>query len=132
MWLRRALPRFAAMQGLPGRAKPTGLIVLLTFLLLALLMASYVGVMHALVEMSRIESDDDAAQRDAAYAYLHVVLLIGAAAIGFVAGKWFNGLGFAFATLFVVVMVVGMLVTQMLTFELACHGHNDLVRHWQC
>jgi hypothetical protein len=120
------------VQRLPRPSKPTGLVVLLTLTLLVLLVASYIGVMHALVEMSRVESDSEAARRDAAYAYLHLVLLAGAAIIGFVAGKWFNGLGVAFATLFVIVMIVAMVVTQMATFELACHGHNDLVRHWQC
>jgi len=25
-----------------------------------------------------------------------------------------------------------MLGAQMASYELACEGHNDLVRHWQC
>ena len=120
------------MQDIPGRARPTGLVVLLTLVLLFLLLAAYTGVMHAVLEVSRVESDGDADRRDGAYAYLHLVMLLGAAVIGFFAGKWFNGLGLAFATLFVVVMVVGMLAVQMGSYELACHGHNDLVRHWQC
>lgn len=132
MWQTGPSPRFADVQRDGSQPRPTGLILLLTVALLVLLLAAYIGVMHALVEMSRVETDDDAAQRDAAYAYLHLVLVAGAAIIGFVAGKWFNGLGIAFATLFVVVMVVGTLATQMVTFEMACHGHNDVVRHWQC
>ena len=120
------------MQRLPGPAKSNGLIILLTVALLLLLIVAYIGVMHAVLEVSRRESDADASRRDAAYAYLHLVMLVGAAVLGFLAGKWFNGLGLAFAMLFVIVMVVAMLATQMATFELACHGHNDLVRHWQC
>jgi hypothetical protein len=58
--------------------------------------------------------------------------LLGAAVLGFVAGKWFNGLGIAFATLFVLVLGICMVTVQMASYELACHGHNDLVRHWQC
>jgi len=120
------------VQRVPRPAKPTGLILLLTLVLLVLLVAAYVGVMNALVEMSRVESIDEAGRRDAAYAYLHLVMIAGSGVIGFVAGKWFNGLGVAFATLFVVVMVVAMLGVQLASYEMACHGHNDLVRHWQC
>lgn len=110
--------------------KPTGLIVFLTLLLLLMLLVAYVGVMNALVEISQPEHDIE--RRDTAYAYVHLVLLFGAAVIGFLAGRWFNGLGVAFATLFVVVLGVGMLAVQLTSYELACHGHNDLVRHWQC
>lgn len=120
------------MHDLPRRTKPAGLVVLLTLLLLILLLASYAGVMHAVLDVSRVDSDSDADRRDAAYAYLHLVMAIGAGLIGFFAGKWFNGLGFAFATLFVIVMAIGMLAVQMGSYELACHGHNDLVRHWRC
>ena len=112
--------------------RPNGLIVFLTLLLLVMLVAAYVGVMHALVDLSRPEGNADLDRRDSAYVYVHLVLLAGAAIIGFLAGRWFNGLGVAFATLFVIVLVVAMLTVQLGSYELACHGHNDLVRHWQC
>jgi hypothetical protein len=123
-----------AVQEPPGQrsGRPTAVIFLLTLLLLLLLGAAYVGVMHALVELSEPDSGTDIDRRDLAYTYVHLVLLLGAAIIGFLAGKWFNGLGLAFATLFVVVTVVVMLGVQMGSYELACRGHNDLVRHWQC
>jgi predicted permease len=114
-----------------GRPKSNGLIVFLTLVLLVMLVAAYVGVMNLLLEVSEGESVDTA-RRDLAYAYVHLVLLVGAAVIGFLAGRWFNGLGIAFATLFAIVLVVGMLTVQLSTYELACHGHNDIVRHWQC
>ena len=107
-------------------------IVLLTIALLFLLVAAYVGVMHAVVDVSKVANDHDANQRDRAYVFLHLVMIFGAGIIGFVMGKWFNGLGIAFATLFVIVITVGMLSVQLTSYELACHGHNDLVRHWQC
>ena len=116
----------------PRPAKPTGLVVVLTLILLLLLFGAYVAVMYATIDVSRIASDAEANDRDAAYAYLHLVMLLGAAVIGFLAGKWFNGLGVAFGTLFVVVMAVGMLAVQLTSYELACHGRNDIVRHWQC
>jgi hypothetical protein len=114
------------------RSRPTVVIWLLALLLLMLLAAAYVGVMHALVDLSRPDSGISVDRRDLAYLYVHVVLLVGAAIIGFLAGKWFNGLGVAFATLFVIVTVVIMLGVQMGSYQLACEGHNDLVRHWQC
>jgi hypothetical protein len=104
--------------------------VFLTLLLLVMLVVAYVGVMNALLDLSRPAHDVD--RRDTAYAYVHLVMLLGAAIIGFLAGKWFNGLGLAFATLFALVLLISMLAVQLTTYELACHGHNDIVRHWQC
>lgn len=112
--------------------RPTGLIVFLTLLLLVMLVAAYVAVMRALLDLSIPEENVDLDRRDSAYAYVHVVLLLGAAIIGFLAGRWFNGLGVAFATLFVIVLVIAMLAVQLTSYELACHGYNDIVRHWQC
>lgn len=106
--------------------------LILTLALLAMLLAAYIGVMHAVVDVSRVTSDHEANDRDLAYVYLHLAILAGAGIIGFFAGKWVNGLGIAFATLFVIVMSIGMLTVQLSSYELACHGHNDLVRHWQC
>lgn len=113
-------------------SKPAGVQVLLAVLLAAGLMAAYVAILNTLVDLSDIENGGDADRRDLAYAYLHVGLLIAAAVGGFLLGKWLNGLGFAYATLFVIVLAVGMVGVQMASYELACHGHNDLVRHWQC
>ncbi|MBK6319753.1 MAG: hypothetical protein IPI85_06305 [Dehalococcoidia bacterium] len=120
------------MQPNQRRGRPASLMVFLTLALLLGLLAAYVGVMHAIVDVSRIGGDHDANERDAAYSYLHLVFLAGSAAIGFGAGKWLNGLGIAFGTLFVIVVAVGMLAVQLSSYSLACHGHNDIVRHWQC
>ena len=106
--------------------------VFLTVALLAMLLGAYIGVMHAVVDVSRVTTDRDADERDLAYVYLHLAMLTGAGIIGFFAGKWVNGLGIAFATLFVIVMSIGMLSVQLSSYELACHGHNNLVRQWQC
>ena len=99
---------------------------------LVLVLGAYVLTMHLLVDFSEIENKHEASDRDLVYAYVHVGVFAFAALAGFIAGKWFSGLGFAFATLFVVVTVLGVTVVQMSSYELACHGHNDLVRHWQC
>ena len=97
-----------------------------------ILATAYVAAMNALLEVSRIESTADAADRDNVYAALHVGLLAAAAVVGFLVGKWLNGLGLAYATLFVLALSVMMVGAQLTTYELACHGHNDIMRHWQC
>jgi thiol:disulfide interchange protein len=116
----------------PSVPRPAWLQTVLTLLGLALLLAAYLLVMHALVDRSIVENKQEASDRDLLYAYVHLALFAGATLVGFLAGKCFSGLGFAFAALFLVVTVLGVTAVQIGAYELACHGHNDLVRHWQC
>ena len=88
--------------------------------------------MRALVDVSVVSSGADADRRDVVYTYVHLGLLVLVSVVGFVVGKWLNGLGLAYALLFVIVLTVGMLGVQFGSYELACHGHNGLVRNWQC
>ena len=120
------------MQPYPERSKPHAVQLLVSLTVLVLLGAAYVAAMYALIDLSQVDTDREANDRDTAYAILHVGLLTGAAMIGFGVGKWLNGLGFAYATLFVLVLAVLMVVAQLSSYELACHGHNDLIRHWTC
>lgn len=113
-------------------SKPHALQVLLSALLLLLFIGAYIAAMRAVIDVSRIDEDQDAGRRDLVYVYVHLSVLVMGAATGFALGKWLNGLGIAYATLFLIVLAVGMLGVQMATYELACRGHNDLVRHWQC
>ncbi len=105
---------------------------MLTVVALALLITVYVAVMNQLVDVVKVQSDGDANRRDLLYVYVHAGLLLTATLAGFLLGKWFSGLGLAFATLFLIVLAIGMLAVQMSSYELACRGHNDIVRHWQC
>lgn len=106
---------------------------ILAAVLIALCVAGYVGAMRATVGLSVVESDADAARRDLVYLAIHLGVLGGAAMVGFVAGKWVNGLGLAFAVLFVVVLATVMVGLQVVTFEVACSGGpNGLIRHWHC
>jgi len=100
--------------------------------LLLLFLGAYAAAMRALLDVSDITNDDDANQRDLIYSYLHVGLLVLGTVVGFLLGKWYNGLGFAFATLFLITILLGMAFLQIGSYELACRGHNDLIRHWQC
>ncbi len=104
------------------------------FALVALmaLAAAYIGVMHATLPVSRIETPRGADRRDLWYFGIHVGGLVVAAVLGFGLGKWLNGLGLAFALLFVVVLGTLMVGVQLGSYELACHGTNDIVRHWTC
>lgn len=71
-------------------------------------------------------------QRDGIYFGIHGLALLAAILAGGVLG-WFHGrIVFGFAVLFLSVMIVGMIAAQLISFELACAGHNDLIRHWRC
>jgi hypothetical protein len=98
----------------------------------AVLFGAYLTAMHMLVDVSNVEAGKDASHRDLIYVYVHAGLFAAAVVLGFLAGKWFSGLGFAFATLFFIVVAFGVTLIQMSSYELACRGHNDIVRHWQC
>ncbi len=113
-------------------SKSTGIQILVSSFVCLLFIAAYVAAMYALVDISRIDSDSDANRRDAVYAYVHLGLLALVWVVGIVVGKWLNGLGLAYGLLFFIVLVVAMLAVQGGSYELACRGHNDLVRHWQC
>jgi hypothetical protein len=72
-------------------------------------------------------------ERDALYLIIHGGILVAAPLLGFLVGKFFHNLGFAFGLLFLAVIVVVMVATLIGSRELACRGgHNDLVRHWTC
>jgi len=104
----------------------------LTICLLLIILAGYVAAMHATVPLSKKDGTHAMDERDLWYVVIHVSTLVTSAVLGFLAGKWFSGLGLAFALLFLAVVAAGMVGIQMATFEAACHGHNDIVRHWAC
>lgn len=99
---------------------------------LLLLTGAYVLLMRLSLDVSRLEGTTTASDRDLHYLVLHSGVLAFSAVAGFLVGKWLNGLGFAFAVLFVVVMAFAMLLLQVATFAAACEGYNDLIRHWIC
>jgi hypothetical protein len=74
----------------------------------------------------------DLEARDNLYFAIHGFFLVVAVAGGFSLGKWINGLGFAFAVLLLALTSAFMVTVQIGSYELACRGHNELVRHWQC
>lgn len=112
--------------------RPAWLQVTLAVAGLLLFAAGYVVAMRLVLDTSPVATARDANDRDFLYLLIHGGLLVGCACVGFALGKWLSGMGVAFALLFVVVLSVSMVGTQMGSYELACQGHNDVIRHWTC
>ncbi len=104
----------------------------LTVLVCMLIAAGYVAAMRALMEVSLLSTDADIERRDEIFLAIHVGVILFAGISGFLLGKWFNGLGLAYGLLFMLITAVLMMVVLLGSYELACQGHNGLVRHWQC
>lgn len=126
-WLNRAVERNPE-----GNRKSAGTQALASILICALFVGAYVAAMHALVDVSMVDDEAGRNRRDTVYLAVHLGFLVLVVVVGFVIGKWLSGLGLAYGLLFFIVLVVAMLAVQGGSYELACRGHNDLVRHWQC
>ena len=100
--------------------------------LVLLLVGLYLLLMRLSVGATHVDRDTSESDRDTIYFALHLSLLVAAGAAGFAFGRWLGGYGIAYAALLVVVLAIGMLALQLASFELACRGYNDLIRHWQC
>lgn len=111
---------------------PRWLRVLLTASLVALVVASYLVALRLTLDASRLDADTTANDRDRLLAGIHGGVLLAAALLGSIVGRWAGRSAVGYALLLVAVVVVAMLLVQLGSFELACRGHNDLVRHWQC
>jgi len=100
---------------------------------LLLFVGAYLVAMRLSLDISRPGRSYNPDYRDAVYFWLHTGILAVAAIAGFSLGKWLNGLGVAYALLFVLVVSFAMAGFALGSFSLACHaGHNDLIRHWTC
>jgi len=99
---------------------------------LLVLAGIYVLAMRLSLDVSRLEGTTTPSDRDFYYLLLHSAVLILGGTAGFLLGKWLNGLGFAFAVLFILVLAFAMVGLQMATYQAACQGYNDIIRHWTC
>lgn len=99
---------------------------------LVVLAVGYLLAMRLALPVSKVDTKAGADHRDLVYAILHAGGLLVALIAGFALGKWLSGLGIAWALLFVTAIVVVMVGAQLGSHELACQGHNDLIRHWAC
>ena len=112
--------------------RPVPVQVALTIAGLTLLVGIYLVAMRMSIDVSRLSAKGDANHRDAVYLAIHGGMLLLATIGGFALGRWLAGLGIAYALLFVAVLSVLMVGAQLGSYEAACHGHNDVIRHWTC
>jgi len=121
------------MQRRTKAPRPAALQASLAIGSLLVLAAVYLLAMHLSVDVSVIQEKTDADHRDVVYLAIHGGLLLAALVGGFVLGRWLNGLGLAYAVLFLVVLSLLMVGAQVGSYEIACQaGHNDLLRRWTC
>lgn len=112
--------------GYHGRGVAVALVSCVVF---ATIVGAYVTSLRLL---TRLNGTVEPNSSDGLYFGLHGAALLVAAVAGFSIGAYFRELGFAFATLFIAAILVVMMAAQVASFELACAGHNDIIRHWQC
>lgn len=101
--------------------------------ILALLLAldlAYLGVMQLLMDVSK--PGEDANTRDQVYLAVHLGFLLAGAVSGFVTGKLLNGLGFACATLVLVVLSTSMVSAHLASRAINCNTDTEVLRHWTC
>lgn len=120
------------MQRRARQPKPTWAAWLVSVAALCLLLAAYVAAANILVGADVPATDEAASRRDTVYFTIHLAGLLLALAAGFAVGKWINGLGVAFGLLFFVVVASSMSMGQVVAYQAACHGQNDVIRHWTC
>jgi hypothetical protein len=116
-----------------GARFPVWLDATVTISILLVLTSLYVLSLHLGLDWAGDVSGEDSKDRaDAIYFGLHGIWLVVAAALGGTLGVWFRRTLFGFGALFLTWMLVVMVSAQVASFELACRGHNDIIRHWEC
>ncbi len=100
---------------------------------LVVLIVGYVVLLRLQFAVWDVDASATGSRRDNLFLLIHGAFIVGAAIAGFATGKLLNGLGVAFAVLFVSVMVVAQLGTIAGSQALACNAdRNNLIRHWTC
>ncbi len=98
--------------------------------LVVFLDGAYIGVMQLLIDVSDPTEDPD--RRDLVYLYVHIGFLAVGAILGFLLGKWVNGLGFACAVLVVSVLAASMVFALLTSRAVTCNNDVEFLRHWTC
>lgn len=120
-------------RGRPGPRFPLWVELAVTPAVLIVLTTLYVLSLYLSVDAIASTGTDDVTEtRDAWYFGAHLAWTAVAVGLGAVLGTWFRRSGFAFAALFLAWISISMTVAQVATFQLACEGHNDIIRHWHC
>ena len=118
----------------PGRtaSRPPWAHVLATAILVVLLSAAYLGAMRFAIEYSDPHGHYTRDERDLVYLWLHLGVLAAALVAGFGLGRWLRSAGAGYAVLLVILLASMMVAAQLGSQELACSGHDGLIRHWTC
>jgi len=111
---------------------PHWLQALVASLIVVAFIALYIAALRLTLDYSRDSVNHTANERDTVYFGIHGAVLVIGTLAGFAAGKWLNGMGVAYAALVFVAIVLLMVATQAGAQTLACHGRNDIVKHWTC
>jgi hypothetical protein len=112
----------------PG-TQPAWLAVTITVLVLLTVVGAYLTSLRLVLETSPAATPNE---HDTIYFGLHGAALMVATITGGIVGFLQGRRAFAISILFLAVILVTMFAAQLITFELACSGHNDIIRHWQC
>lgn len=94
--------------------------------------AAYVLVLSAAVEAPSASDEITSNSQDALYFGLHGICLVAGILLAVFLALWLRRSKVAYATLLAAWLLVFMIGAQVVTFELACEGHNDIIRHWRC
>lgn len=113
-----------------GASRPYWLQALVASVLIVALAALYLVALWATFQYA--SSSQGAADRDTVYFGIHGGTLVIGGLAGFAAGRWLHSSGVAYSVLVVAALVVLMITAQAGAQTLACHGHNDIVKHWSC
>jgi len=96
------------------------------------LSAAYLGAMRFAIEYSNPHGRHTHDERDLVYLWLHLGLLAAALIAGFALGRWLRSGGTGYAVLLLAVLATVMIAAQLGSHELACSGHDGLIRYWTC
>ncbi|MFN0094315.1 MAG: hypothetical protein ACKVVT_06010 [Dehalococcoidia bacterium] len=99
---------------------------------LTLAIASILAATLAALHMTSEPRVDDPSHRDLVYFSIQGLALAGALVVGFVLGAILRTSAGLTALAFLVFVLMVLMVAQVGSYELACRGHNDLIRHWEC
>ncbi|MCC6386653.1 MAG: hypothetical protein IT302_04645 [Dehalococcoidia bacterium] len=112
--------------------RPPWLHIVAAAAVVLLLSVAYLGAMRFAIEYSNPHGHHTPDERDLVYLWLHLGVLAAALVTGFALGRWLRSAGTAYAVLLLVVLATVMVGAQLGSRELACSGHDGLIRHWTC
>lgn len=125
--MQRRRPSFA-----PQPRFPVWLDALIVASIVTVVLVAYGVVANALLVVPVSDADAVLNERDAEYFAVLGATLAAGTVSGVALAALLRRSLFGFALLFLALVFLGLVGIQAATFEMACDGRNDIVRHWQC